>query len=280
MRPLQLYREYDRDEVIAILHHGGEVEEFSRGELICHDGAGSLLAEVGQPPSRSYFLTGQVFRWFSAESDLQFCNSTMADFRSRWRPGGRALHLFARPAAQRHFTYLGLLRVARSDGPSSDSGSHEFPTHVIVEFDVEPGLPHEQWARFDWTVGPVLINGLPLPRLLKEAITTGRWKHSPPDEMARLTEGLRDLDEEGYGAGYRIGQSAKLGRDIDDPDILDLDRAICLGYTKPEEVFCLDYRNDASRPRVVHLVGEDHLSWRTVAHDLETFVDRMDMCLP
>jgi hypothetical protein len=269
-----LNKRYTREEAIACLNLDGG-EEYSKGHLLLKGRTGSLFEQVGHPPYDSYFITGKRFCWISTESNIQFYNSTVLSFQSRFRSGGRELHFFGKLPDEIEFTCLGLLSVENGDGPSSSYSSPWFPKTVIVRFAVEPRLGDTVFAKFDWSNIPIAINTLPLPSVIRKAITSDRWKFATPDQMARNTDALRHLAYDGLAEYYSIGSSSKLGREITDPHILDIDQAICLGDTGPEEPLCLDYRTSATNPRVVHLL--DEVRWRPVAPDIETFVNRMEM---
>jgi hypothetical protein len=262
----ELYKEYTRDEAVALLHSGKKPEALCGSHLVADDATGSLFALMGLPPNESYWLSPQVFRWFSPETDIQFYNSTMLSFRSRWRTAGRPLHVFGKVQAETIYTYFGQLHIVSSSCPSSLGGA-EFPKHIIVQFGVEPRLDPNVWARFDWSQRPVLVNGLPLPKILQRAIVGGSWKfEQAPDAMSRYTDSLRQLYEEGYGENYSIG------RQTGDPSILDIDKAICLGATGPDEPLCLDYRDFGTAGRVLWLTGDEKAYWKVLASDIETFI--------
>ena len=268
-------REYRWEEAVVMLP-SGQPELFSQGCLVATGSTGLLFADIGQPPNQSHFLSPSAFRWLSTESDLQFYNSTVLSFRSRFRHAGRELYLFGKRPKAGKYRYLGLLSVHSGDCPSA-SGGREFPRTVIVQFHVQPSLDAGAWAEFNWSDSPILVNGLALPAAVKKAIVTDRWKFVAPDKMVRYTDQLRYLYHEGLGDCYALALATVRGQAVTSPSTLDLDRAICFGDTGPDEPLCLDYRFSVDKPQVIHLSGEGRPAWRMVAPDMETFIDVMGM---
>jgi hypothetical protein len=129
----------------------------------------------------------------------------------------------------------------------------------------------------------MLINGLPLPAALVEAIETGIWR-TPKSRVV-----WRSLfpDEEIvqpilYPLGEMRGQDSWLGvtgpgylGHVDEgfvPGDIDQGRAVLIADLGPDRLIALDYRGSGTQPSVVALTSQEHSCWRRVADDIESFM--------
>src|SRR5262249_14960690 len=127
---------------------------------------------------------------------------------------------------------------------------------------------------------PVLVNGLPLPPSLIEAVRTGRWR-TPPDSrpsprlvcygsFERMEAETRRV--QGFifprPATSNYSNPAGVSREFDPSNIA------CIGDTDIDEPICMNYWGTLDPPRVVYLeLPNPALNyWRVIAPDFESLL--------
>ncbi len=279
LNSLELYQQYSREEVITLLSSQDMVTEFSSGEFVMSADIGVIFATIGKPPHETYCLTNNTLKWFTSESELGFYNSIMLSFPSRYRVSTKSLHLFAKCVDETLFLYLGTLHVIECNCPSRAGGSG-FPSHVIVQFEIEPPLNVDIWSKFDGSKDQIFINGLPLPKTLmtsisQNKITTKHYRDGflslEPDKMHRETQQLHYLYNSGLGDAYALAELDNV------PDKITLSKAVCIGDAEIDEPICLDYSNSLTDPRIVHLIWDKRSYWKQVAENFDQFVKQLNL---
>lgn len=126
----------------------------------------------------------------------------------------------------------------------------------------------------------ILVNDLPLPVALVEAIKSGTWR-TPASRVA-----WRSLFPEEeivqpilYPLGEMRGQDSRSGLTgheylghVDEvfvPGDSDQSRAVLIADLGPERPIALDYRGSGRQPSVVELTSQVHFCWRRGADDIE-----------
>jgi hypothetical protein len=140
----------------------------------------------------------------------------------------------------------------------------------------------------------IVVNGLSLPKLLTEMLTSGAWK-APSDKRVLSVLGISDTDDlkfftvaemeensndlrrlltDGYGEvlGLYLG-AAHVGPN----GFLDVTRAVVIAATRGQEALCLDY-SEGGEPRVVVTFDESPgIFWRVVADTFEQLVELLGL---
>lgn len=145
----------------------------------------------------------------------------------------------------------------------------------------------------------ITIRGFTLPPLLEKFLHDGVWTNNrsitvPPEMLTAIrTRTIEDVtvrlyDLEGLQSDntyfdmmdddsfeflkiFNAWESSKRsGKPITDSTKLDIDFAVCIASELTDEVIHLDYRVDASKPRVM-IMDWDNREWRILAPDFETF---------
>lgn len=148
------------------------------------------------------------------------------------------------------------------------------------------------------------IHPLILPKYLMQLITEGRW-HTPADQtrLEQLTgitgintnfdfhtlsnksirwvnEDIHLYDDPQVARIYGLASSNRLGHEILDSEILDVDKAIYLASNVHEDVICLDYRSSIEEPQVVVSSWEPSINlyrWRKIANNIKEFADYLGL---
>ncbi len=78
---------------------------------------------------------------------------------------------------------------------------------------------------------------------------------------------------------YGLASSSETGLEIDDPEILDVDKAVLIGGNWNEEMICLDYRLSLENPYVVFssIENKSYIRWKIIANDFKFFADRLGL---
>ncbi|MCZ7423684.1 MULTISPECIES: SMI1/KNR4 family protein [unclassified Micromonospora] len=136
--------------------------------------------------------------------------------------------------------------------------------------------------------GDVIIDGLPVPSVLLNAVRQGRWV--APDRssstyrdvfgddavvpqflpLSRMTANRRWLDDmpEDY-RGFYLGQPDRQRP----PGDVDPDQSLLIGDLGPDQPFALDYRPSLAAPSVIYL--STTADWIEVAPNIETLIERL-----
>lgn len=138
-----------------------------------------------------------------------------------------------------------------------------------------------------------LINGLPLPLALVEAIHSGRWT-APPIDKLEATFPLAtvagepiqhpaffDLDglqreNEGWNDETLASYLGKKSDEVQPGDI-DPAQSVVIADLGPDRLIALDYRTSDEKPRVVYLTGNEQPRWVEAAPDIETLLDDLGL---
>jgi hypothetical protein len=129
----------------------------------------------------------------------------------------------------------------------------------------------------------ILINGLPLPVALVEAIESGTWRTPASRDVWRsLFPDAEIVQPMLYPLGETRGQDSWSGLTgpgylghVDEgfvPGDIDQGRAVLIADLGPERLIALDYRGSETQPSVVALTSQEHSCWRRVADDIESFM--------
>ncbi|MBL8019919.1 MAG: SMI1/KNR4 family protein [Leptospirales bacterium] len=94
------------------------------------------------------------------------------------------------------------------------------------------------------------INNLTIPPVLVRAI----------EKEASRQSGSRELKNERDAYDNRLAI----------PDIVDFTHIVCFGTSGDGAPFCLDYRQDSSKPSVLWW---DDIYWRRIAPDVDSFLE-------
>jgi hypothetical protein len=78
---------------------------------------------------------------------------------------------------------------------------------------------------------------------------------------------------------YGLASSKYLGVDINDPAILDVDKAVIIAVNWNEEAISLDYRTAVDDPRVMISIWEDDqkIRWKMIAPNFTAFVESLGL---
>jgi hypothetical protein len=126
-----------------------------------------------------------------------------------------------------------------------------------------------------------MVNGLPLPGALCEAIAEGRWR-PPPGGVLAAVLGDEPDDVRFYDLAEMRRQNAGLLKESEDrfdwvvPGSAGWDRrlTVIIGDLGADMPIALDYRRSRDRPRVLYL-GDG--GWDVVAPDIETLLVRLGL---
>lgn len=131
----------------------------------------------------------------------------------------------------------------------------------------------------------VLVNGLPLPDPLVQALHAGRWV-APRPETQRLVFGESDESALFYSLELMQRENAEWpGRKApvyfghpsrsQPPGDIDPARSVLIGDLGPDCMVALDYRRSIDTPSVVYLKQEEPV-WVRVADSIEQLFDLLD----
>jgi hypothetical protein len=133
-----------------------------------------------------------------------------------------------------------------------------------------------------------LVNGLPIPPALVEAIHSGRWVAPPVDKLqavfplaATSSETIRhpaffDLDgmqreNEGWSQETLPSYLGKSDSNVRPGDI-DPSQSVIIADLGPDRLIALDYRTSEERPCVIYLMGNEQPRWVEAAPDIESLL--------
>lgn len=138
-----------------------------------------------------------------------------------------------------------------------------------------------------------LVNGLPLPPSLLEAIHTGRWLAPSIEKLEAAFPlavnadepiqhpvffDLEGMQRENDGWSQEIlpsyvGQTDGKAQPGDINPVL----SVVIGDLGPDRLIALDYRPSDEKPRVVYLTDNDGPRWVEAAPDIETLLCRLSL---
>ena len=133
-----------------------------------------------------------------------------------------------------------------------------------------------------------IVNGLPLPTALVEAIHAGRWI-VPAHEKLRAAFPLEPIvhplfyNLEGMlreNAGWQDETlESYLGRKCSSayPGDIDPTKSVLIADLGPDRLIALDYRESQESPGVVYLTGDIESQWIEAAPDIETLLSILDL---
>ena len=133
-----------------------------------------------------------------------------------------------------------------------------------------------------------LVNGLPLPTALVDAIHSGRWVVPSIDKLESVFPlanaggepirhpaffNLDGMQRENDGwtdetLAFYLGNSG----DQVQPGDIDPTQSVVIADLGPDRLIALDYRTSEENPRVVYLIGNEQPRWVEAAPDIETLM--------
>jgi hypothetical protein len=133
-----------------------------------------------------------------------------------------------------------------------------------------------------------IINGLPLPTALIQAIHAGRWI-VPAHEKLRAAFPLEPIVHPLFynldcmlreNAGWQ-DETLKpyLGKKSSSayPGDIDPTKSVLIADLGPERLIALDYRESQENPSVVYLTGHIEPQWIEAAPNIETLLSALDL---
>ena len=138
-----------------------------------------------------------------------------------------------------------------------------------------------------------LVNGLPLPAALIEAIHSGRWTAPSPERLEtafpmamNAGEPVRhpaffDLDgmhrENDGWCGETLESYLGKKDSKDQPGDINPAQSVVIADLGPDRLIALDYRTSEEKPRVVYLTGNEQPRWIEAAPDVETLMSMLGL---
>lgn len=133
-----------------------------------------------------------------------------------------------------------------------------------------------------------LVNGLPLPTALIDAIHSGRWVAPSVDKLESVFPlaigggepirhpaffNLDGMQRENDGwSDETLGSYLGNSDDKVQPGDIDPTQSVVIADLGPDRLIALDYRTSEEKPRVAYLAGNEQPRWVEAAPDIESLL--------